>query len=207
MLANPPPQVNSLLWSHIFTINDMLSVSLHWWPCHTYCLPGNAFSWETIWGFKKSHTVSSKEKVRGQTSVLLQWVVLTPGFRTTAPKTSSFILSLYHKGLILHCGKLWRHSHAADPSLQISNVADAATVILCLHILLWDRAWEVHIWGDSIAAGPLQPETISSQGDTRAGVEITEMLGVTEQNQKSSWFRNSTSVDASSPCIVPQSSR
>lgn len=133
-------------------------------------------------------------------------MVSPPRFRTTAPKRSSSIPSLYHKGLILHWIKLWRHGHAADPSLQISDVVDQAKVTLCLHILLWDRAWEVHVQGESTAADPLQPEAISSQGATLAGVEITEMWGVAEQNQKSSWFQNSTSVEASSPCIVPQSS-
>lgn len=155
--------------------------------------------------FRKHYIVSSKEKVWEQSSVLPQWVVFTPGFRTTAPKWSSSTPSLYHKGLSLHWGKLWRQSHAADSSLRISNVVDQARVTLCLHILLWDRAWEVHAWGESIAASPLQPENIFSQRATMAGVEITEMWGVTEQNRKSNWSWNSTSVEASSSSIVPQS--
>lgn len=110
----------------------------------TYCLPGKAFYWETIWGFKKLHVASSKEKVWEKTSVLLKWVVFMPGLRTTAPKRNSSIPSLYHKGLILHWRKLWRHGHAAGPSVQISDVVHQAKVTLCLPILLWDRAWEVH---------------------------------------------------------------
>lgn len=64
---------------------------------------------------------------------------------------------------------------------------------LCLHILLWDRAWGARTWGESVSAGPLQPETVSSQGGTIAGVEIREMWGEAEQNQNSSLFRNGAS--------------
>lgn len=99
------------------------------WACtgccgvSTYCTWGKAFSRETIFrGFKKPHRAISTRKVWGQISVLLQWVVLGPGFRTTAPTRSSFHPpALYHKGLVPHQGNLWWHSHAVNPSLQISN--------------------------------------------------------------------------------------
>lgn len=87
MLAELPSQVNSLLWSHICTIMICWGLACtSGYVTPTYCLPGKAFIWETILGFKKPLIVSSKEKVWEQTSVLLQWVVFTPGFRTTAPK-------------------------------------------------------------------------------------------------------------------------
>lgn len=146
-----------------------------------YCLPGKAFAWEAVWGFKKPHIVNSKEKVWEQTSALLQWVVFSPGFRTTAPKRSSSMPSLYPKGLFLHWRKLWRHGHTAHPSLQISDVVDQARVTLCLHILLWDRAQEVHLRGEHSCRSSAA-ETISSQVATRAGAEIY-------RNVRSGWKR------------------
>lgn len=79
--------------------------------------------------------------------------------------------SLYPKGLFLHWRKLWRHGHTAHPSLQISDVVDQARVTLCLHILLWDRAQEVHLRGEHSCRSSAA-ETISSQVATRAGAEI-----------------------------------
>lgn len=87
VLAAPPSQVNSLLWSHFCTINDTLKVSLHWLLWHTYLLHvGQSF-------FRRDHLLRLQEisrselneKVSGTNLCPVQWVALGLQLQKGAP--------------------------------------------------------------------------------------------------------------------------